>query len=58
MKRIPQKDLRDYEIASSWLAQYIWFGWGQRLAAKYFARKTIRKYRRYLYVIENRNGNL
>lgn len=56
MKRISQKDLIHYEVASSRVAKYVWFGWGYRLMDKYFARKTIRKYRRYLYVIENRKG--
>lgn len=58
MKRIKQKDLIDYEISSSWLMDYVWFDKGKIWLAKYFARKTIRKYRRYLYAIENRNGNI
>ncbi|HLS11782.1 MAG TPA: hypothetical protein VK050_06435 [Flavobacteriaceae bacterium] len=58
MKRIPQKDLIDYEISSSWWAGAVKIGWMQRLSGKYFAWKTIRKYKRYLYAIERRNNNL
>ncbi len=41
------KDFVDYEIRSSWWPQWIWFNWGQELAARYFAWKTSRKYARY-----------
>ena len=37
----------DYELRSSWWACWIGWNWGQKLAGKYFAWKTIRKYERY-----------
>lgn len=37
----------DYEIRSSWWASWIGWDWGQKLAGKYFAWKTNRKYARY-----------
>lgn len=37
----------DYEIRSSWWAQYIWWDWGRALAGRYFAWKTKRKFDRF-----------
>lgn len=41
-------DFLDYEIRSSWWAEYVWWGWGQELTASYFAWKVKRKYARYI----------
>lgn len=37
----------DYEIRGTWWVGFIWFTWGQNLAAKYFAWKVRKKYNRY-----------
>ena len=37
-----------YEIASSPWARWVWWGWGQNLVEKYYLRKVIRKYARFL----------
>jgi hypothetical protein len=39
----------EYEIAASVWAAKMSRGWMQRLAARYFVRKTRRKYARYLW---------
>jgi hypothetical protein len=40
--------LLEYEIASSWWAQWLFAEWMQNLAGTYYANKTRRKYDRYL----------
>ena len=42
------KDILDYEIRSSWWASWIFWGWGQSLAAKYYAWKVNLKWKRYV----------
>lgn len=37
-----------YEIAASWWASWVGWGWGQSLTGKYFAWKVRRKLGRYL----------
>ena len=46
----------DYEAKSCKLAQYIGFGWGQRLFAWYISIKMSRKYKQYKYRIDIMNN--
>jgi hypothetical protein len=39
--------LLEYEVKSSWWVRFVHWEFAQRLAAKYFAWKTERKYKRY-----------
>ncbi len=39
----------EWEIASSWWTQYIWWESGQAACGKYFAWKTKRKYKHYYW---------
>ena len=41
------KDVIDYEVYASWWACWVWWGWGQSLAAWWYRRKARRKYRRF-----------
>jgi hypothetical protein len=43
-----------WEIHSSWWASWIWWEWGQRLAARYFAKKVNRKWKRFMRSMEGR----
>lgn len=40
-------EILDYEVRSSWWAQYISWTLGQELSAKYFSWKVKMKYNRY-----------
>jgi len=42
----------DYEVRASWWVQWVSWAWLQHLAARYFAWKVKRKYRRYLWAFE------
>ena len=48
----PIKIFLDYEIRSSWFAEYISWKWLQEISARYFAWKTSRKYERYVFANE------
>lgn len=53
------KDILEYELANSFWCQFIWFGWGQELMARYYAyrvQKKISKYRRYLELKRKRQS--
>lgn len=36
-----------YEVAGTWWAKYLDWGWAQTIAGKYFAWKVKRKYKRF-----------
>lgn len=47
---LEKKDIKyflDYEIRSSWFASWISWDWMQEISAKYFAWKTLKKYKKY-----------
>lgn len=44
---ISANQILDYEVKSSWWASFVFWGWGQELAASYFAWKVKAKYARY-----------
>ena len=44
---ITKSQALDWMISTSILSQYIWFGWGQVLMAKYFLWKVNKKFDRY-----------
>lgn len=51
-------DLRqtlDYEIRGAWLPQFIWFDWGRKILADYYARKVKRRYKRYKNSVNYQN---
>lgn len=48
MENIDIKIFVGYEVRSSLIAQFIWFGWGQKLMGRYFAWKVNVKYKRYI----------
>ena len=41
------QDLLTYEIANSWVCQWIWIDWVQDLWAKRMVNKVQRKYKKY-----------
>jgi len=43
-----RKAFLEYEVAGSLFAQFVWWDWGQNLFSSYLAKKTNRKYERYL----------
>jgi len=42
------QDLLTYEIANSWVCQWIWIDWVQNLWAKRMAKKVQRKHQRFI----------
>jgi hypothetical protein len=48
----PVQYFLDYEIRATWWSGLIGWDWFQNLEAKYFARKTVRKYARYKQSME------
>lgn len=47
-------DLIEYEVAASWWASWISIGWMQAMSARYFARKAVRKWNRYVVMLQRR----
>jgi len=56
LRGFSKRDLLDYEVFSSWWACLLSWDWAQGLAAKYFAWKVNRKYRRYEKSLEYRKS--
>lgn len=54
MKRLTRDEILDYEVCTSWWAEWIGNDFLQGLVAKYFAWKVNRKYNRYLHCLERR----
>lgn len=48
--KLTKEQALDYEVASSLIAPWIWFGWGQELLSSYYAWKAARKHRRYMAI--------
>lgn len=44
---ITKNQALNYETRSSWISQFIWWEWLQKIVAKYYVWKTLRKYKRY-----------
>jgi hypothetical protein len=50
--RLTPDQVLEYELNASWWAPLVWWGWGQSLAASYFAWKVRRKWNRYALSLE------
>lgn len=53
-----RKAFLEYEIAGSWFADFVWWEWGQNFFSSYFARKTNRKYERYLKFLRTKRERM
>ena len=47
IRRVPLRDILDYEVRASWWASWVSADWMQNLAGTYYAWKVTRKYKRY-----------
>lgn len=53
-----QNKFLEYEVFGSWWTGYIFAGWMQTLAGKYFAWKMLKKYNRYKNALKNHDNHL
>ena len=47
----PLSTFLEYEIANSWICQWIWIDWVQDFWAKRMANKAMRKYKKYVHFV-------
>lgn len=46
-RELTLQEILDYEIRGSIIAQFVGVGWLQDIIAKHYAKKAVRKYKRY-----------